>query len=113
MVEPVAEMSGTMLQVVNGGRLVSTGGKISNVRINQRPQRAGIESPALRCHCKRRSKHENSPSRILPAGIMRSERPPVLAAVGRWTLPTPHNNVLRILYDHKVRIHGSYAPPRH
>src|SRR5450759_913326 len=84
MVEPVAEMSGTMLQVVNRGRLVSTGGKISNVRINQRPQRAGIESPALRPHCKRRSKHENSPSRILPSRIMRSEKPPVLAAVGRW-----------------------------
>src|ERR1700736_5507509 len=44
-------------------------------------------------------KHENSPSRILPARIMRSEKPSVPAAVCRWRPPTPHNNVLRILQD--------------
>ena len=67
-------------------------------------------SPALRPHCKRRGKHENSPSRILPGKIMWSEKPPVPAAIPRWTPPTPHNNVLRILPHQQIASSASFPP---
>ena len=53
LIEPIAEMPGAMPQVVNGARLISTGDEMIDIRLNQRLQRARVDSPPLLRHCKR------------------------------------------------------------
>jgi hypothetical protein len=53
LIEPIAEMPSAMPQVVNRARLISTGDEMIDIRLNQRLQRARVDSPALLRHCRR------------------------------------------------------------
>ena len=52
-IEPIAEVPGAMPQVVNRARLISTGDEMIDIRLNQRLQRARVNSPVLLRLCKR------------------------------------------------------------
>jgi hypothetical protein len=53
LIEPIAEMPGAMPQVMNRARLISTGDKMIDVRLNQWLQRAWVDGPPLLRHWER------------------------------------------------------------
>ncbi len=54
LIEPVAEMPDDIPEMAKRALPIALRDEVSAIRFNQRPQRAGIEGPALRLHhCKR------------------------------------------------------------
>ena len=54
LIEPVAEMPNDIPEMAKRALPIALRDEVIEIRVNQRPQRAGIEGPPLRLHrCKR------------------------------------------------------------